>query len=74
MSYHTPMCGLVVFCSMQAVTVQCTFAYFCLFRDFHCECPPGYYGKTCTEVIDACYGNPCANGADCQVLEAGRFK
>jgi slit protein 2 len=50
------------------------YAYFCLSRDFHCECPPGYYGKTCTEVIDACYGNPCANGADCQVLEAGRFK
>ena len=37
------------------------------------RCAPGFYGKTCTEVIDACYGNPCVNGANCQVLEAGRF-
>jgi len=42
-------------------------------RDFECRCAPGFYGKTCTEVIDACYGNPCVNGANCQVLEAGRF-
>ena len=38
-----------------------------------CRCAPGFYGKTCTEVIDACYGNPCVNDAKCQVLEAGRF-
>ena len=25
-------------------------------------------------MIDACYGNPCVNGASCEVLEAGRFK
>jgi len=43
-------------------------------RDFKCDCSPGFYGKTCTEVIDACYGNPCVNEATCQVLEAGRFK
>lgn len=42
-------------------------------RDFQCDCAPGFYGKTCTEVIDACYGNPCVNGAVCQVMEAGRF-
>lgn len=42
-------------------------------RDFECRCAPGFYGKTCTEVIDACYGNPCVNEAKCQVLEAGRF-
>ena len=42
-------------------------------RDFECQCTPGFYGKTCTEIIDACYGNPCTNGASCQVMEAGRF-
>jgi hypothetical protein len=34
---------------------------------------PGYYGNTCEAIIDACYGNPCINGATCKVLEAGRF-
>lgn len=42
-------------------------------RDYECLCAPGFYGKNCDAVIDACYGNPCTNGATCKVLEAGRF-
>ncbi len=43
-------------------------------RDYRCECTPGFYGKNCEAVIDACYGNPCENRAKCEVVEAGRFK
>ena len=42
-------------------------------RDFECVCAPGFHGKTCSEVIDACFGNPCVNDGKCQVKEAGRF-
>lgn len=41
---------------------------------FQCICPPGYHGKTCEHMIDACYGNPCRHNASCSVLEEGRFR
>ena len=43
-------------------------------RQFSCECPPGYHGKLCEHMIDACYGNPCRNGGSCRLLEEGRFR
>ena len=43
------------------------------YRDYECLCAPGFYGKNCDAVIDACYGNPCTNDAKCEVVEAGRF-
>ncbi len=42
-------------------------------RDYQCHCEPGFYGKNCEAIIDACYGNPCANDGRCNVMEAGRF-
>ncbi len=44
------------------------------FHFFQCSCTPGFYGKNCDATIDACYGNPCVNGAKCNVVEAGRFE
>nr|XP_022908749.1 protein slit [Onthophagus taurus] len=41
-------------------------------REYECRCAPGYHGKNCESMIDACYGNPCRNGI-CKVLEEGRF-
>ncbi|XP_055314702.1 protein slit isoform X2 [Sitodiplosis mosellana] len=41
-------------------------------RQYECVCKPGYHGKHCEFMIDACYGNPCRNGT-CTVLEEGRF-
>lgn len=42
--------------------------------EFVCDCPPGFHGKSCEYMIDACYGNPCKNGAVCKLLEEGRFR
>ncbi|XP_063543751.1 protein slit isoform X1 [Cydia strobilella] len=39
---------------------------------FKCSCARGFHGATCDAQIDACYGEPCANGV-CQLLEEGRF-
>ncbi|WAR20834.1 SLIT-like protein [Mya arenaria] len=35
------------------------------FRDFRCECTPGYHGRRCEEEINACFGNPCMNEGTC---------
>lgn len=43
-------------------------------KDYECRCAPGYHGKNCEFMIDACYGNPCRNSATCKVLEEGRFR
>ncbi|XP_059170224.1 slit homolog 2 protein-like isoform X2 [Physella acuta] len=44
------------------------------FKNFKCECTPGYHGDVCDQQIDACFGNPCNNGGKCEVLEHGRFR
>lgn len=41
---------------------------------FTCNCLPGYHGKLCEHMIDACYGNPCRSGGSCKLLEEGRFR
>lgn len=41
---------------------------------FECECTPGYHGRHCEQVIDACYGQPCINAGTCKVMEEGRFR
>lgn len=43
-------------------------------RKYTCDCPPGFHGKLCEYMIDACYGNPCRNGGSCKLLEEGRFR
>ena len=43
-------------------------------RDYICFCSPGYHGRHCEQVIDACYGQPCINHGTCKVLEEGRFR
>ncbi|XP_012937853.1 slit homolog 2 protein [Aplysia californica] len=44
------------------------------FKDFKCECTPGFHGDVCDQQIDACFGNPCNNGGKCEVMEHGRFR
>lgn len=41
---------------------------------YECICAPGFHGKHCELIIDACYGNPCEYGGTCYVLEEGRFE
>jgi hypothetical protein len=33
--------------------------------DFTCMCPPGFYGKDCSNTVDKCTKNPCKNGGKC---------
>lgn len=44
------------------------------FKNFTCECSPGYHGRKCDQEINACFGNPCMNTGRCEVLENGRFQ
>ncbi|GFO50375.1 protein slit-like protein [Plakobranchus ocellatus] len=44
------------------------------FKNFKCQCAPGFHGDVCDQQIDACFGNPCNNGGKCQILEHGRFR
>ncbi|XP_048524192.1 protein slit isoform X2 [Dendroctonus ponderosae] len=41
-------------------------------HEYECKCAPGFHGKNCEFMIDACYGNPCMQGT-CKLLEEGRF-
>ncbi|CAM6031656.1 unnamed protein product, partial [Sphagnum compactum] len=41
---------------------------------YECSCAPGYHGKLCELIIDACYGMPCEHGGTCSVLDEGRFQ
>ena len=45
------------------------------FKQYSCQCTPGYHGDQCQHKIDACFGNPCENGGTCEVLDDyGRFR
>ena len=45
------------------------------FKQYSCQCTPGYHGDQCQHKIDACFGNPCENAGTCQVLDDyGRFR
>ena len=45
------------------------------FKQYTCECAPGYHGDQCEYKIDACFGNPCDNDGTCTVLDDyGRFR
>ncbi|KAK3600848.1 hypothetical protein CHS0354_014213 [Potamilus streckersoni] len=44
------------------------------FKEFRCECTPGFHGKRCEEEINACFGNPCMNDGKCAVMDHGRFQ
>lgn len=44
------------------------------FKNFTCECTPGYHGNRCEQEINACFGNPCANDGICEVRDYGRFQ
>ncbi|XP_033756353.1 protein slit-like isoform X1 [Pecten maximus] len=43
------------------------------FKNFTCDCTPGYHGQRCENEINACFGNPCMNDGHCEVLNHGRF-
>lgn len=43
------------------------------FKNYTCECPAGFHGDKCENEINACFINPCLNGA-CEVLDHGRFR
>ena len=44
------------------------------FKNYTCQCTPGFHGDRCEQQIDACFGNPCNNGGKCEVMEFGRFR
>lgn len=44
------------------------------FKNFTCQCTPGYYGHKCENEINACFGNPCFNKGECKVMDHGRFQ
>lgn len=39
------------------------------FKDYRCDCTPGYHGKSCEEEINACFGNPCQNNGICKIKD-----
>ncbi|XP_053407432.1 protein slit-like isoform X1 [Mercenaria mercenaria] len=39
------------------------------FRNFKCDCTPGFHGKRCEEEINACFGNPCHNNGICKIKD-----
>lgn len=44
------------------------------FKQYNCQCTPGYHGDQCESKIDACFGKPCENSGTCTVLDDyGRF-
>lgn len=45
------------------------------FKEYTCQCSPGYHGDHCEFEIDACFGGPCENGGTCKVVDNyGRFR
>lgn len=38
-------------------------------NSYTCECLPSFFGDNCEQRIDACFGNPCANGGKCELME-----
>lgn len=44
------------------------------FKNFTCQCTPGYYGRKCENEINACFGKPCLNKGECKVMDHGRFQ
>ncbi|XP_030883005.1 agrin isoform X3 [Leptonychotes weddellii] len=41
---------------------------------FHCQCPPGRFGPTCSVDKNPCEPNPCHGAAPCRVLPEGEAK
>eukprot|EP00071_Canis_lupus_P005900 XP_005620419.1 agrin isoform X4 [Canis lupus familiaris] len=41
---------------------------------FHCQCPPGRFGPTCSGDKNPCEPNPCHGAAPCRVLPDGEAK
>ncbi|XP_042637513.1 agrin [Orycteropus afer afer] len=41
---------------------------------FLCQCPPGRFGRTCTDEKSPCLPNPCHGAAPCHVLPEGGAK
>uniref|UniRef100_A0A1I8HH94 Notch n=1 Tax=Macrostomum lignano TaxID=282301 RepID=A0A1I8HH94_9PLAT len=41
---------------------------------FACDCQAGFEGKRCQNRLDACFGSPCHNQAECEVLRFGRYR
>uniref|UniRef100_A0A452RTZ0 Agrin n=1 Tax=Ursus americanus TaxID=9643 RepID=A0A452RTZ0_URSAM len=41
---------------------------------FHCQCPPGRFGPTCSDDKNPCEPNPCHGAAPCRVLPDGEAK
>lgn len=41
--------------------------------DYKCICPPQFTGRNCEESLDPCIGEPCQNGATCDILPQGGY-
>ncbi|KAL0132239.1 hypothetical protein PUN28_000198 [Cardiocondyla obscurior] len=41
--------------------------------DYRCICPPQFTGRNCEESLDPCIGEPCQNGATCDILPQGGY-
>lgn len=41
--------------------------------DYWCICPPQFTGRNCEESLDPCIGEPCQNGATCDILPQGGY-
>ncbi|KAK3789280.1 hypothetical protein RRG08_001670 [Elysia crispata] len=39
-----------------------------------CECPLGFRGRFCSDVVDACLSSPCYYGGDCSALPGADFR
>ncbi|XP_034935622.1 agrin-like isoform X2 [Chelonus insularis] len=40
---------------------------------YKCICPPQFTGFNCEESLDPCLGEPCQNGATCDILPQGGY-
>ncbi|XP_053595303.1 agrin-like [Microplitis demolitor] len=40
---------------------------------YKCICPPQFTGPNCEESLDPCLGEPCQNGATCDILPQGGY-
>ncbi|XP_066597691.1 agrin-like isoform X2 [Prorops nasuta] len=41
--------------------------------EYKCICPPQFTGRNCEETLDPCMGEPCQNGATCDILPQGGY-